>query len=222
MIKPAICIPVTDTSVSEMKKTIREIEKQADFIELRVDYIENVSIEDLEILSRITKKQTIFTCRSQQEKGMFSGSEDERRNILEKALTMNFTYVDIELETMNDHAFQPMSKIILSYHNFEETPQYWDLTKIIDEMSSYSPAVYKIATTVKSQKDVDALFRLLTTKQGKTMIVAGMGEHGKIVRVLSPYIGNLLTFASYKKESAPGQINYQELQKIYKLIEDTI
>jgi 3-dehydroquinate dehydratase-1 len=48
------------------------------------------------------------------------------------------------------------------------------------------------------------------------MIVLGMGDKGKITRVLQPYLGGYLTFASLDgSNSAPGQIDYNDLEKLY-------
>lgn len=223
--KPAICIPIIETTIEKMKASIEKMQSHADFIEIRSDYVVNLTSDGLADLKAVCKKPAILTCRGKEDKGMYKGSEESRRSILQSAFDLKFDYVDVELLTIKEIAFKKseQSKMIISHHDFTETPDYWDLTKIIDEMSSYAPDIYKIATTVKKEKDVVALFRLLTNKQGKTMIIAGMGEHGKIVRILSPYLGNLFTFAaSDNGGSAPGQIHYKKLQEIYNLIESEI
>lgn len=225
MTKPLICIPVIDTSLEKMISSIHELQKHADVIEIRADFIPDLQKRDIEELFKASTKQTIFTLRHKMEGGKWQGSEEDRQQLLQHAINLGFTYVDVELDTIKEHAFPKTSKtkLIISFHDFKETPDYWDLTKIVDEMSSFSPDVYKIATMVNKDRDVQALFRLLANKQGKQMIVAGMGKEGAIVRALSPYMGSLVTFASSEKGvSAPGQINYKELRKLYQLLEEII
>lgn len=225
MIKPAICVPIIDSTVKKMKESIEKIQDHVEVIEIRADYVPGITKEDIEMIRRCCKKTSIFTCRHKMEGGSWQGSEKERIELLQHALNIDFDYVDIELDTIKEHAFYKTSKskIIISFHDFKETPDYWDLTKIIDEMSSYSPDVYKIATLVTKDKDNETLFRLLTNKQGKQLIVAGMGKEGTVTRALSPFLGSLVTFAASEVgSSAPGQIHYKDLQKLYQLIEETI
>ncbi len=225
MEKPLICIPIIETTVSRALEVIKNAQHHADVIEVRADYIEGITEAEVEQLRIACSKPAVFTCRHKMEGGKWKASEENRRHILQQAFKVEFDYVDIELETIKEHAFPNpgKTKLILSHHDFQETPDYWDLTKIIDEMSSYSPDVYKIATLVKKDKDIQTLFRLLTNKQGKQMIVAGMGEQGKLVRILSPYLGSLFTFAAGNSGgSAPGQMHYSGLQDIYQLIDKTI
>ncbi len=223
--KPLICIPVIETSISSAVTAIKKAQNHADIVEIRADYIDGITESDVETLRTACTKPSVFTCRHTMEGGQWKRTEEERRRIVQKAFQAEFDYVDVELETIKEHAFPNpgKTKIIISHHDFYETPDYWDLTKIIDEMSSYSPYVYKIATLVKKEKDVTTLFRLLTNRQGKKMIVTGMGDGGKLVRILSPYLGSMFTFAAGDSgESAPGQINYLRLLEIYQLIEKTI
>jgi 3-dehydroquinate dehydratase-1 len=48
------------------------------------------------------------------------------------------------------------------------------------------------------------------------LIVIGMGELGKRVRIISPLFGGYLTYAWVKKnKTAPGQMSLKEMKAIY-------
>ena len=220
--KPRICTPVTGSTRSEFFANLSTVQELSDLIELRIDMIPGVTVEDLEKLRQETKKEAILTCRTKDEGGNFTGTQEQLIEILQKAFNLDFAYVDVELQTLEHHAFYKgaKTKMIVSYHNFDETPVYYDMTKIVDDMKSYNPDIIKIATMVKKDQDNYALLKLLTNRvPPQDMIVLGMGDKGKVTRVLSPFLGGYLTFASTEKgASAPGQIPVTDLETLYNTI----
>lgn len=226
MTTPRICIPVTGTTVAELVKHAKEVSEQADIIELRADYATDIHTDQLSHLKISVSKPILFTCRAKNEGGKFEGSEEERITIIQKAIDTGFAYVDVELDTIKTHAFHrmPDSKLIVSYHKFSGTPDYWDITKIIDEMASYHPDIMKIATMVTREEDVQTLLRVLANKKPhQDIIVIGMGEQGVITRIIGPLMGSYLTFASQGKEgTAPGQIHVGDMKKLYNTISSIV
>lgn len=188
--------------------------------------ISDIHPDDIKKLRKEVKKEAIFTCRTSREGGKYSGSEKSLIELLQTAFNLDFEYVDVELDTLEQHAFYKGSKtkMIVSYHNFSETPPYYDMTKIVDTMKSYNPDILKIATMVQKEQDNYALLKLLTNRlPPQDMIVLGMGEKGKITRILSPFLGGYLTFASTESgASAPGQIPLSDLKNLYNTISSFI
>lgn len=214
-----ICTVVTGKTIDEFVKNLDDIQKISDLVELRVDYIEELKLNDIQAIKTKIIKPSIFTCRKKDEGGMFNQSEEKRIEILNKAFDLAFDYIDVEYLTLQKQSFDKHehTKLIVSNHNFDETPPYWQLTKLIFDMSHCKADIIKIATTVKKDYDVQVLFRaLLSKKPNDNQIILGMGEKGKITRVLGPLLGSYLTYASTAQtQSAPGQINIDELQSIY-------
>lgn len=78
--------------------------------------------------------------------------------------------------------------------------------------------IAKFAVMVNEKEDTLKIFEIINKYKNK-VIGIGMGEKGKITRVLNIYYGSILTFASYKgKASAPGQIDVEKLRKIWELL----
>ena len=196
-------------------------EPLADFLELRLDLMKDY---DLGALLQAATKPCIVTNRTKREGGQFAGTEEERVNILKKAMDAGAEYVDIETSTPKE-LLKPFlesdhkSKIILSYHNFTDTPEELEhLYKIMCEM----PAdVIKIVTYARDITNNLAVFKLIyrAKKDDKKIIALCMGERGEISRILSPLLGGFLTFGSLEtgKESAPGQITAVKLRDIYRV-----
>lgn len=222
MIEPKICIPVMGKSLEELLYNLKEVQKVASCIEVRADSLEDIKDEDVETIRKAATVEAIFTCRHTAEGGLHKVHEETRLHLLQRAIGVGFEYIDVELETCRTRKFigNTKTKIIVSYHNFIETPPYFDMTKVIDDIRSFHPDIMKVATMVKTDKDVITLTRVLVNKlPNDVMIVLGMGDKGRITRILQPYLGGYLTFASSDKgSSAPGQINYEELQDVYKNI----
>lgn len=213
-----ICTPVTGGTIEEFLTNLNKTQEISDLIELRVDTIRALTMDHIRTIREATKKEAIFTCRSKDEGGGYTDPEDQRVAMIRRGIGL-FEYVDIELETVKNHDFScdENTKIILSYHNFVETPSYWDMQKVIFEMNKYKPDILKIATMVQKEHEVTKLYRLLTNKPHiEERIVIGMGEAGRITRILGPLLGSYLTFASTPwGESAPGQIEIEEMREIY-------
>jgi len=215
-----ICTPIIGNTLEQFLENLEKTQEISPFVELRVDFIQNIGKQDLDILRKATQVPAILTCRKKEEGGHFNRSEEERVCILQSAFGM-FEYVDIELSTIQNHSFirDEKTKVIVSYHNFEKTPSYWDMQKIIHNINEHSPDILKVATMIEKTHELIKIYRLLTNKpHTKERIVVGMGEGGKMSRILGPLLGGYLTYASTEYgESAPGQIELSKLQNIFQI-----
>lgn len=221
-----ICTVVTGKNLEEFLNNLKKVQKVSDFIELRVDYIEDLKLEDLDIIKKNTIKENIFTCRSLEEGGLFKGSTEELLQIIYRAIELEFNHIDIEvskLDLINISKCKENVKIIGSYHNFKETPNLNNLNDIVKKIADYDfVSIAKLATMSNNSEDTINLTKLLINNPAdKDLIVLGMGEEGKITRIISPLLGGYLTFASLGEcKSASGQINLDELKKIYKSLKN--
>lgn len=213
-----ICSIVVGDSLEEFLDNLNKVQQVSNFVELRVDYIKDLSIEYLDIIKKHTIKENIFTCRSINEGGKFIGSKEELKSIIYKANELQFNHIDIEISMLENINFDNKNcKIIGSYHNFNNTPSYNELLNIYNNIKQYDFVdVVKIATNVINDNDNIELVKLLINRD-KDIIVLGMGEKGKIIRIISPLLGGYLTFASINDNniSALGQISLNDLINIY-------
>jgi len=210
-----ICIPIIANNLADALHDMAEASMVADIVELRIDYIKNV---DLKRLLEKRTKAVIVTNRPVREGGRFTGSEEERIALLKLAIRLQADYVDIEHDSIQhirrDTVHRVPTKIIVSYHNFRETPD--DLTDIYKRLSQSGADIVKIVTHANNITDNVRIYQLLQQSQTPTISFC-MGELGIISRILYKRFGSYLTFASLQagKESAPGQINIHELLNTY-------
>ncbi|MFQ5713658.1 MAG: shikimate dehydrogenase [Candidatus Scalinduaceae bacterium] len=213
-----ICVPITARSIEDAISELSLASKHAgiDIIELRLDYISEM--EDAKIcLEKTLKTKTkpiIVTNRPKREGGNYAGSEKDRLCLLQKAIELGADYVDVELDSVRHITRRDSSKLIVSYHNFKETPH--NINKIYEDISQCKPDIAKVVTYANDITDNVRIFELLKIANVPTISFC-MGEFGQISRILTRRFGGLLTFASLKKgkESAPGQLTIDELSNIY-------
>ena len=211
-----ICISITARSAEAAVSEMISASNYADIVELRIDYIPELRNAETcieESLKRKTKP-VIITNRPEREGGKFSGSEQERLHLLQKAIELEADYVDIEYDSIQQITRRNGSKIIISHHNFKETPH--NISKIYDGICQQKPDIVKIVTYANDITDNIRIFELLESAKVPTISFC-MGELGYISRILTSKFGGFLTFASLEKgkESAPGQLTEDELSNIY-------
>ncbi|HPZ06604.1 MAG TPA: shikimate dehydrogenase [Candidatus Eremiobacteraeota bacterium] len=216
----AICISLGRDNIKETLLDLKEAEKSADIIEVRIDYMKDINESTLEELLKKRTKPIIITIRKTDEGGRFSGSEEERLNLLKKSIRLKADYVDIELSSGEEIISSLIenkenTKIICSYHNFKETPG--KIKSIYGRIKKLKPHIIKIVTFGESINDNFKHFELL--KNNKNLISFCMGLKGQISRILGAKYGSFLTFASLSNDSktAEGQIAIEDLIDLYNI-----
>ena len=201
---------------------IKQANRLADLIELRVDYLRNA---ELGLLFQNRKKPFIVTHRRKEEGGRYRGDERKRLGVLQEAIDLRADYIDVELATERSLlqgliSNKRSTRIILSSHDFRKTPPQKELQKLLDQMVRLEADVVKIVSFARSWEDnLNILSLLPFAKERKQKIIAFcMGEKGKISRIFSPFLGAAWTYASLKpnRNSAPGQLTAQALKDIWK------
>jgi 3-dehydroquinate dehydratase / shikimate dehydrogenase len=192
MSKPSVCVTVTAPTTAELRQR-RDSVTDADLIELRLD-----SVSDPNAAGALAGRRTpvIVTCRPVWEGGQFSGSEQERRQILSDALALGAEYVDIEwradFQDLVSHAGG--RRIVLSMHDFSGVPD--DLTQRARAMRSTGAEVIKVAVKANRLSDCIPLMELGSTagKSGGIVLVA-MGPRGLASRILAQRFNSSWTYA---------------------------
>lgn len=208
-----ICVSLGLDSVPECLKALENIE----FAELRLDLM-GVRQADIPALFSAGKRM-IATCRP----GKMS--EGERKGLLLECMRNGAAYVDIEDNAAEEYracllreARRTGTRAIVSYHNYDAVPPRLDLENIIQRCLGYGADYVKIACRAQSPSDAARLLGLLGEPRMKDrLIVVGMGESGRIVRALAPFLGSPFTYASLTPgaETAPGQLSADTLAGLF-------
>jgi 3-dehydroquinate dehydratase type I len=221
-----ICVSIMEADVVSMVAAASKA--PTDIVELRLDALSDFS--GLSALKKIKKKK-IVACMPSWEGGSFHGSEAARARILFSAIPLS-DYVTVELradkallDALLMDAKKAKVKSIIAYHDFKSTPSKEKIISILNDEKSAGADIAKVAFMAKDDADVlrlmQALVELRDDPAFKLPIIAvSMGEAGKISRVVAPLLGAYLTYAapSKGKESAPGQLTFDEVNKILSVV----
>jgi 3-dehydroquinate dehydratase I len=206
------------------------LNKGADIIECRFDYLSNFENLDhyLDLLSRY-KDKCIYTIRPENEGGKFSNDPKKRAEIIDNFIHRKPLFVDIEYKLISSNDFiadlveNENTQILVSWHDFSQTPEFGYLLEQVKNMQIYSPLV-KIVTTAKSIDDSIRILSLYSSIDTHINLVAfALGDKGVLSRVLCTVVGDApFTYASVGAALAPGQLSIDQMKSIYDLFKSKL
>jgi 3-dehydroquinate dehydratase I len=216
-----ICVSIAATGdVSLLKEQAdRAFSLGADFAEIRFDFVSPNRMQAAIDAVRGIRSKAVFTLRSKDQGGKFAGSEQERIEWLKKLAEQKPMLLDVELDTIKENDeladFLEKTPILVSWHDFQQTPPSDELADILSEMRIYSNYV-KVVTTAKSVEDSLRLLELYESTTGLHPVIFAMGDAGIVSRILCTIVGNApFTYTSLEKAVAPGQLTVKQMRKLY-------
>lgn len=115
--------------------------------------------------------------------------------------------------------------MIMSYHNFQMTPDAVTLDAKFSAAERLGADVAKVAVMPKSEQDVLALLAA-TDRARQTirlpLITMSMGGIGSLSRIMGWVYGSAATFAVGKSSSAPGQIAIEDLRTALAIVRKAV
>ncbi len=227
-----ICMPLLAAERSDLFREAAAIKHlDPDLLEWRIDgYAHAGNINDsLDTLAKLriqfSDTPLIFTCRTHKEGGIKKMTGDQRQRLYTMAITTgNLDIVDIELCNDIDFVRSIMEtagkfnvRVILSYHNFEMTPDETFIFDTLFKARDLGADIAKVAVMPKGQQDVLTLLNatLKARKQGLKIpaITMSMGPQGRLSRLAGGLFGSDITFAGGSTLSAPGQMPIEILRQ---------
>jgi 3-dehydroquinate dehydratase/shikimate dehydrogenase len=222
---PRICIALGLPDAAKLlEHARREAESGETFLEFRLDYLDDPEY-GIKVIRELLKVHSgciiLATCRRHQNHGKFNGSVDEQLHILDLAVNAGAQAIDVEIETAEAaaerlNAFRGCCQIIISYHNFETTPQ---LDALLKRMTRFPADAYKIVTTARKPSDNARVLALTRTYPRTPLVILAIGELGFPTRVLSPAFGGMYTYAAplATQGTASGQVSARLLRHLYRI-----
>ena len=213
------CASVTEKTPKRLKQTLTKALKKSDYAEIRFDFLNPNLVPDA--LQQIKKdlRKCVCTLRPVSEGGKFSGSEKNRISIIKLIAEYNPFLLDVELNTLSKnknlrrYLKNTGTDILVSWHNFKQTPSNSALKKKLTQMKKISNNI-KIVTMAKSINDATQVLSLYKNNNTK-LIAFSMGNYGRISRILCLFLGSPYTYASLGKPIAPGQFSVDEVKSIF-------
>lgn len=215
---PRVVVVLSDVDSVVAKRVKRE---GADALELRIDYFKHTTTEYVvKVVKRIKSigLPVIGTIRDKKEGGKQKLSDKRRLKLFDAILPL-VDAIDVELSSklilnkIIKKAKTNKKIVIVSYHNLNITPTSSILRNIIRKAEKAGGDLIKIATMVKTQKNIEELASLVLNHKNKNLVVIALGSKGTVSRAFFPSIGSLMTYACVDIPSAPGQLSFSELRE---------
>ena len=220
--------------VSIMPRTLEEAQQLdrsrydgADVIEWRADFLDKNEILTVApaVFEKFAGREILFTLRTRGEGGQIDLTSEEYLAIIQDIQSIYHPdYIDFEFYSHRE-VFEQMlefSNLVLSYHNFQETPE--NMMEILSELTSLSPKLVKVSVMAHNEQEVLDLmnytrgFKTLNPEQDYVTI--SMGKVVKISRLTADLTGSSWSYASVGEESAPGQIPLENMRRIRELLNE--
>lgn len=234
-----LCAPLTAKEPNGLLQEAKEIQKsKVQMAEWRIDLFDmDPSYERIvELIGQLREilqeKILLATIRTKQEGGAFEGSQEKYVQIYNWVLqTRQADLIDIEYEigdawrdTLIENAHAHDCKVILSFHDFENTPTVSKMCEKLTGMMKTKGDIAKLAVMPTTKKDVAALLEasaIISSDAEKPLITMSMGSKGMISRFAGGLFGSSVSFVNVCGSSAPGQLKAEEILQFLALLQKT-
>ncbi|MHC4423064.1 MAG: shikimate dehydrogenase [Planctomycetota bacterium] len=228
-----LAVPIGASNFEQAARQIKAARAAgAEILELRTDYLENLSVDLVKNLiaeaksTAVTELPIIVTCRDKKQGGVIDYPLQLRIDVLTSALKAGAEFIDFEYENFLSAENQEKIKValsqsskgrlIMSAHNFKT--KFDNISKLYRHITTlYPAAIPKLVYTANHINDCFDAFDLLHSTSGERSIWC-MGEAGLISRIIAKKLNSFVTFASIddKSATAPGQLTIEQFKKLYR------
>lgn len=225
----AVTIAPEDATISDLFKDLEFYQDSIDIIELRIDQWTDVTgvkqvINELKELPFEFK--VLITYRSNSQGGKGHVNEMEYQNVIQKLINESgYEMLDIEWDDKKDKntylsfinkAHQKGIQVVLSHHNFNETPSLEELKFTYYKMHQFESDYLKVAVMPNDEKDVLHLLEAVKDSAdalNQHIIGIAMSDIGIVSRTAQGVFGGTVSYGCLNEPQAPGQIHIEELKK---------
>ncbi len=234
---PLICAPLVATNeVALVAEASRLVAKSPELIEWRVDFFDQIDNSAAVIAAAGKIKATIgdipllFTRRAEHEGGEVIGLAEEQVVAMYADVLASgcIDLIDYELShqpayvsRVTELAKQYETPLILSYHNFQQTPSVDEIVARLLAAEAAGADVAKVAVMPNSKKDVLNLLAATEAASNRLsipLITMSMGAFGALSRLIGGAFGSAVTFAVGETSSAPGQMAIEDVDAVLNIL----
>ena len=238
---PLVCTPLVGRTPDDLLAELAVVlPKQPDVLEWRVDYFDAIGDTPAVIAMARAIKQAagnmplLFTRRSTLEGGEQIALNEDQVIAMYTAVCESQSIDLIDYEMANDAANiarvrttakANQIKLVLSFHNFSDTPGLETLSDKFLTAEQLGADVAKVAVMPRDLDDVLTLLaatRAASKKLHIPLIALSMGPYGAMTRLFGWTFGSALTFAVGASSSAPGQVPIEDLNTVLAILQKSM
>ncbi|MGH9584345.1 MAG: shikimate dehydrogenase [Bryobacteraceae bacterium] len=221
---PRVCVALGFPSAAQLAHAAeREYKDGNTFLEFRLDYLPE-AMEGAGIISALRKTYpdvyVLATCRRHQQQGGFRESIERQLAVLSAAAQAGATAIDLEIESAECakpavQALREAAPVIVSYHNFDQTPAFAPIWR---RLKNVPADAYKVAVTARKPTDNARLMRFMKENARAPLVALAMSDLGTVSRGLACSWGSLYTYAAPNcgDGTAAGQFPAKRMRSLYR------
>ena len=234
---PAIITPLVGaTREAILEEVAAIVPKAPDLLEWRIDFFAAIGDVDAVIATALAIRQAaggipvLLTRRNVTEGGVPIAIAEAQVVAMYVAackarcvelIDYELSNAPADLNTLRDVSAANGVTMIMSYHNFQQTPDAATLDAKFAAAEKLGADVAKVAVMPQNEQDVLALLAA-TDRARQTiaipLISMSMGGVGSLSRIMGWVYGSAATFAVGKSSSAPGQIAIEDLRSVLAVV----
>ena len=202
-----------------------------DIVELRIDQWENFVIKNVDTVVQQLRGlnldfKILVTYRTSSQGGKGNIEETTYIDIIRLLIEYaQFELLDIEWSgAINTDQYAQLItdaqeknlNVVLSHHNFEETPSLEEIKFIYYKMQKLAPQYLKLAVMPNNKEDVLHLLEAMSVTSDNTpykVIGISMSHLGLVSRVAQGVFGGSISYGCLGEPQAPGQIHVKALKQ---------
>ncbi|PNZ42340.1 type I 3-dehydroquinate dehydratase [Staphylococcus simulans] len=232
----AVTIAPEADITQKLQTALIEAQAAIDIIELRIDQRQTFEIAEIETLiaalrKSLPKVKLLITYRTASQGGNGNKAQESYYALLQELMQVQgYDMIDIEWEEAYKEKITELVaeaqaaglEVVLSQHDFEETPAIEQLKFTYFKMSKTEADYLKLAVMPKDPEDVTYLLdALYVSSQSVKMKVVGisMSHLGLVSRTAQGVFGGSISYGCLGEPQAPGQIHVTKLKEILTLYE---
>ena len=238
---PILITPLVGrTTAAILDEVAAIVPKQPDLLEWRIDFFADIGVVSAVVETALAIRRAaagipvLLTRRNATEGGEVIAIDEAAVVAMYSAACEARCVELIDYELSNPRADRQRLRevsaahgvaMILSYHNFQMTPDAATLDSKFSEAANQGADVAKVAVMPKSLQDV--LDLLAATDRARQtlevpLISMSMGGIGSLSRIMGWVYGSAATFAVGKSSSAPGQIGIEDLRTALAIVRKAV
>lgn len=227
---PKICIPITAKDIAGLTDCLLRCSAlPGDLFEWRLDHYTGDPALGLHMVRQTTRQPLLCTLRTKGQGGEIDLGPEEYARCVLRLIEMGeqFELIDIELcagdrlvEDLVRAAHEKGLGVIISQHNFKETPPRQEMLDTLLHMRNLGADLPKLAVMPSTPLEV---FDLMSASWeafalGGPVVTMSMGPLGQISRAAGSYTGSCMTFGAGTEASAPGQLDAGDLKRVLTIL----
>jgi 3-dehydroquinate dehydratase/shikimate dehydrogenase len=211
-----LVITLFERSTEALERRLARLPVQADLVELRLDALRDPRPE---LLIPQARRPVIATCRPVAAGGGWSGGEELRGALLQRAAAAGAAYVDVEWGSALASVRFGAARRIVSLH-LDYTPAAAELLALTEKLRTGADLA-KLVPLARSTADLATTLDWMR-RCGKSLrrwIGFAAGAAGQPSRYLAPALGSWATYASAPggRPAAAGQLSWELLTKWFSM-----